>query len=145
MASNKPISSYGVYLMYKDTEGGVNDWTKLVDIKNFPDLHDKPNMLSTQTLSDMSETQILGTRKASEKEFTANYTKADLQKIEALKGKDLDVAVWFGANTNGEPQGAEGKFEGKGMIGVSVAGAGVDAVLEMKISLAMSKPFDKVM
>lgn len=143
MASSKiPISTYGTHLMYKATDEGT--WEVLVKIKNYPDLQDAPNMLSTQTMSDKSETQILGTRKASSKEFMANYILDDYKKIEGLSGKEVALAVWFGADESGKPDGHDGKFEGRGLFSGIVVGKGVDDVQEMKIVVAMTQPFDKV-
>ena len=44
------ISTYKVFLMKKGDTGDT--WSKLVDIKEFPDLGGEPEMLETTTLSD---------------------------------------------------------------------------------------------
>lgn len=55
-ANTKPISTYKVFLMYYKG----NQYEKLVDIKNFPDLGGTPETLETTTLSDKMQTNILG-------------------------------------------------------------------------------------
>ena len=42
------ISTYKVFLMKKTSE----TWSKLIDIKDFPDLGGSPELLETTTLSD---------------------------------------------------------------------------------------------
>lgn len=44
------ISTYKVFLMHK--AGSEGTYTKLIDIKEFPDLGGEPEMLETTTLSD---------------------------------------------------------------------------------------------
>lgn len=50
------ISTYKTFLMIGD--GG--SWSKLIDIKEFPDLGGVPEMLDTTTMSDGARTYILG-------------------------------------------------------------------------------------
>ena len=76
-------STYGIYLMHKGTG---DTYTKLIDIKDFPDLGGAPEMLETTTLSDSMQTYIEGIQSADALEFTANYTKEDYTKLNALKG-----------------------------------------------------------
>ena len=125
------ISTYGITLMYK-VEG--NTYTKLIDIKDFPDLGGAPEMLETTTLSDSSTTYIPGIQSLDALEFTANYTKSDFTKIKGLADTETEFAVWFGKD------GAEGKFEFKGYLSVFVTGAGVNEVVGMTVSIAPSTP-----
>ena len=124
------ISTYGISLMHKSGTGST--YTKLIDIKDFPDLGGAPEMLETTTLSDSMQTYIPGIQSLDALEFTANYTLADYQKILALKGTEQDFAVWFGTD------GAEGKFEFKGQISAFPVGGGVNEVVSMTISIAPS-------
>lgn len=128
----KAYSSYQVYLMTP----GSSAWEPLVDIRDFPDLQGDPNMLDTTTLSDEEETQTPGIERSGDKKFTALYTPDDYDTLEALEGTPTKFAVWFGA------EGANGIFEGKGLLIVKVLGKGVDEVLEMEITLAMEEPFE---
>ena len=124
------ISTYGITLMHKAS--GENTYTKLVDIKDFPDLGGAPEMLETTTLSDNMQTYIPGIQSLDALEFTANYTLADFKKIKALAGTDTAFAVWFGTN------GADGKFEFNGQISAFPVGGGVNEVVDMTISIAPS-------
>ena len=126
------ISTYGISLMYKDSTGGT--FTKLVDIKDFPDLGGAPEMLETTTLSDNMQTYIPGIQNLDALEFTANYTKADFTKIKAMEGKPTEFAVYFGA------EGADGKFLFSGQVSVFPVGSGVNEVVEMTITIAPSTP-----
>jgi hypothetical protein len=126
------ISTYGISLMYKESTGDT--YTKLIDIKDFPDLGGAPEMLETTTLSDNMQTYIPGIQSLDALEFTANYTLTDFKKIKAMEGKDTSFAVWFGA------EGAEGKFEFKGQISAFPVGGGVNEVVGMAISIAPSTP-----
>ena len=121
------ISTYGIYLMHKATGG---TYEKLVDIKDFPDLGGAPEMLETTTLSDGMQTYIEGIQSADALEFTANYTKEDYTKCNALKGKKEGYAVYFGE------EGTNGKFEFDGYLSARVNGGGVNEVVGMTLSIA---------
>ena len=120
-------STYGTYLMHKGTG---DTYTKLVDIKDFPDLGGAPEMLETTTLSDAMQTYIEGIQSADALEFTANYTKEDYEKLIALKGERESYAVYFGE------EGEEGKFTFEGYLSARVTGGGVNEVRGMTISIA---------
>ncbi len=123
------ISTYGVTLKWGESP---NELTKAVDIKDFPDLGGAPELLETTTLSDPAQTYINGIQSMSAMEFTANYTKADYEAVLADAHKELYYALEFGT------AGSEGIFEWQGEHDVWVTGAGVNAVTEMKISIAPS-------
>ena len=129
------ISTYGVYLMHK---GAGSEYTKLIDIKDFPDLGGTPEMLETTTLSDGMQTYIEGIQSADALEFTANYTKADYESLVALKGKSESYAVYFGET------GTDGKFMFDGYLSVRVNGGGVNEVVGMTISIAPSSAITTV-
>ena len=123
------ISTYGIFLMHKATEG---TYSKLIPIKDFPDLGGAPEMLETTTLSDSMQTFIEGIQSSDALEFSANYTKEDFGKLNALKGKEEAYAVYFGE------EGTNGKFEFKGYLSARVTGGGVNEVVGMTISIAPS-------
>lgn len=50
-AATAPISTYKTYLMYKATSAATQ-YTKLIDIKSFPDLGGEPERIDVTTLSD---------------------------------------------------------------------------------------------
>ena len=79
------ISTYKVFLMKKADTG--EQWSKLIDIKEFPDLGGEPEMLETTTLSDNMQTYIAGIQSLDGLSFTANYTLADFQTLKAWKAR----------------------------------------------------------
>jgi hypothetical protein len=125
------LSTYGIYLMHKSTG---DTYEKLIDIKDFPDLGGAPEMLETTTLSDSMQTYIEGIQSSEALEFTANYTKEDYTKCNALKGKNEAYAVYIGE------EGTNGKFEFSGYLSARVNGGGVNEVVGMTISIAPSTP-----
>lgn len=131
------ISTYKIFLMMKNT----STYEKLIDIKDFPDLGGSPEMLETTTLSDGSQTYIPGIDAVDALEFTANYTKADYERLVALKGQEKEFAVWLGgtvANGVATPTGDNGKFKFSGQLNVVINGGGVNEVVGMTISIAPS-------
>ena len=134
------ISTYKVFLMKK---GESSTYSKLIDIKDFPDLGGAPEMLETTTLSDSMQTYIPGIQSLDALEFTANYTKDDYTALKALEGEEETYAVWFGGTENGgvlTPAGSDGKFEFKGQLSVFPVGGGVNEIVEMTITIAPSSP-----
>lgn len=123
------ISTQGVTLKWGTSPESLN---KKIDIKNFPDLGGAPEMLETTTLSDDTQTYILGIQSLDALEFTANYTKEDYEAVLADAGKDLYYALEFGQN------GSEGVFEWQGQHTVWVTGGEVNGVVEMVVSIAPS-------
>lgn len=121
----------------------TSTYTKLVDIKSFPDLGGAPEMLETTTLSDNMQTYIAGIQSLDALEFEANYTKDDYAALKALEGKTEKYAVWFGGTESGgdlTPNGENGKFEFEGQLSVYVNGGGVNEVVNMTVSIAPSTP-----
>lgn len=133
------ISSYKTFLMVKKDAA----FEKLIDIKNFPDLGGAPEMLETTTLSDGMQTYIPGIQSLDGLEFTANYDKADFDKLKAMEGTEYEFSVWFGGTVSGSevtPTGENGKFDFKGQLSTFPVGGDVNAVVEMTISIAPSTP-----
>lgn len=137
------ISTYKVFLMHKASD--AEEYAKLVDIKEFPDLGGEPEMLETTTLSDKMQTYIAGIQSLEGLNFTANYTKQDFAKLKKLDGKDEKFAVWFGGTEAGgvvTPDGSEGKFSFDGQLSVFPVGGGVNEVVDMSITIAPSTVID---
>lgn len=135
------ISTYKVFLM--ESTDGETTWTKVIDIKDFPDLGGTPEMLETTTLSDGMQTYIPGIQSLDALEFTSNYTLEDYKKLKGMKGTEKHFAVWFGGTESGDtvtPTGTDGKFKFKGQLSVYPVGGGVNEVVDMKISIAPSTP-----
>lgn len=133
------ISTYKVFLMKKGDTGDT--WSKLVDIKEFPDLGGEPEMLETTTLSDKMQTYIAGIQSLDGLTFTANYDMDTFKTLKALEGKKASYAVWFGgteASGNVTPTGDNGKFSFDGELSVYPNGGGVNEVVGMTVSIAPS-------
>ena len=133
------ISTYKVFLMHKASSEGT--YTKLIDIKEFPDLGGEPEMLETTTLSDKMQTYIAGIQSMEGLSFSANYDMTEYQKLKALEGKKESYAVWFGGTESSgtvTPDGSNGKFEFKGQLSVHVVGGGVNEVVDMTVTIAPS-------
>ena len=129
MSERNAISTYGTTLKWGSSSGSLS---KKIDIKDFPDLGGAPELLETTTLSDAAQTFINGIQTLSAMEFTANYTKEDFEAVSADANTPLYYSLEFG------DEGEEGIFEWQGEHDVWVTGAGVNAVTEMKISIAPS-------
>lgn len=142
-AATAPISTYKTYLMYKSASGG--DYTKLCDIKSFPDLGGEPERIDVTTLSDKVRKYCAGVQDISSGfSFTANYIAADYQKINALSGEQHEYAIWIGATTSNNvdtPTGDDGKWSWTGDIYVFKAGGDVNAAQEMTITSFPSTEF----
>ena len=135
------ISTYKVFLMHKASSGST--YTKLIDIKEFPDLGGEPEMLETTTLSDNMQTYIAGIQSMDGLSFSANYDMTEYQKLKALEGKKESYAVWFGGTESSgtvTPDGSNGKFSFDGELSVYPVGGGVNEVVGMNITIAPSSP-----
>lgn len=137
MATN----TYQTYLM---TSSDGSTYTKLIDIKNYPDLRQAPGQLETTTLSDAMKTYIEGLKDSGGAlEFGANYTAADFNTIVGLEGTEGYFAIWIGASgTPLAPDGSNGKFSFKGYPYAMKNGAGTDEVQEMTVGIIPSTPID---
>ena len=135
------ISTYKVFLMHKASS--EETYTKLIDIKEFPDLGGEPEMLETTTLSDNMQTYIAGIQSMDALSFSANYDMTEYQTLKALEGKKESYAVWFGGTESSgtvTPDGSNGKFAFDGELSVYPVGGGVNEVVGMNITIAPSSP-----
>ena len=142
-AATTAISTYKTYLMYKATTSATQ-YTKLCDIKSFPDMGGEPERIDVTTLSDGQRKYIPGVQDISSSTFTANYIAADLTKINNLSGKQTDFQLWFGA-TGGvgqeTPTGQDGIYSWTGDIMAYVNGGDVNSAVEMTIVVFPSTAF----
>lgn len=130
-------STYKTFLMHKKGE----NYEKLVDITEFPDIGSDPEMLETTTLSDKMKTFIMGIQGNEGLSFSANYDKTAYQALKALEGKDEGYAVWFGGTESAgvvTPTGSEGKFSFNGELSAHPTGGAVNEVRGMSITIAPS-------
>ena len=148
------ISTYKVFLMKKADNG--EQWSKLIDIKEFPDLGGEPEMLQTTTLGDKAHTYIEGIQSMDALTFTTNLYFGD----ETTKGSFLyikktydstsdshDFAIDFvkdptGTGKAGEAEGGTVLLRAKwtGQLSIWVNGGGVDEVVSCTISISPSTP-----
>jgi len=142
-ASTTPVSTYKTYFMYKASSSA--DYTKLCDIKSFPDLGGEPERVDVTTLSDRVRKYVPGVQDLSSFTFGTNYIAADYTRINALAGEQHDYAIWIGATTDASgvdtPTGANGKFSWTGDIMVYKTGGDVNAAQEMTIVAFPSTEF----
>lgn len=135
------ISTYCVFLMHKGASESA--YSKLVDIKEFPDLGGDPEMLETTTLSDKMQTYIAGIQSLDGLNFVTNYDLTSFKKLKALEGKTEKYAVWFGGTENDgtlTPTGSDGKFSFDGQLSAYPTGGGVNEVVDTNITIAPSTP-----
>lgn len=138
-------STYQTFLMLgtEFSAGGtvVISYSKLVDIKSYPDLGGSPELLETTTLSDPMRTNILGIQGNDSMEFTCNYTSSDYNTVKVLEGTKQHLAVWFGGiDEEGDldPSATDAKFKFDGYVSVHANGGEVNAVREMTVTVAVS-------
>ena len=137
---NMAISTFKVFLMSSDTQTGT--FTKLIDIKEFPDLGGEPEMIEITTTSDRRQRFINGIQSLEAFTFTANYDVEEYERIEAYKGQDRYYAVWIGGTENADgtitPTGEDGKYTFGGQLSIFVNGGGINEVINMTITIAPS-------
>ena len=130
------ISTYKTYLMHGT--GTTPTWSKLLDIKSFPDLGGDPETIDVTTLSDPMRVFIEGIKNTGNLQFTANYSSSDYNTIKGLAGQKEKFSVWFGASTSNEvdtPDGSRGKFDFEGTISAYVTGGGVNEAVNMNVTV----------
>lgn len=130
------------FLMYRDPSSGLGkeNFEKLCDIKDYPDLIGVPETLDNTSLSDSERHFEIGLKGSDAWEFNANYDKETFLKLKKLEGKKLDFAVWFGGTKSASanestPTGYDGKYSTSGFLSVTPSGGGVNEIREMKITI----------
>lgn len=131
MAATSTIHSF----LMKGT-GTPLTYSKLIDIKDYPDMFGDPNQLQATTQSDTQHWYVPGVQDNSGMlNFTCNYDATDFAAIQALEGTESDFALWFGVDANGDPDGHNGKYAFKGYPYAKLVGKGVDEVREMTVGI----------
>ena len=126
-------STISTFLM-KSTDGTT--YAKYLDIKDFPDMFGDPEQIQTTTLTNKKHTYVPGVQDSDGLlNFLANYDATDFATVEGDKGSELFFAVWFGEDSNGDPDGHDGKFSFKGFPFVKLNGKGVNDVREMTVGI----------
>ena len=139
-------STYKTFLMHS-TDG--TNYTKVIDVKDFPDLGGTPETIDTTTLSDSMRTSVLGIQEAENLVFNANYDPAQFASLTALAVADEAApsyyAVWFGgtdvSGSDPTPTGNLGKFSFMGtMAKPIITGGGVNEARSVQITIAPATP-----
>lgn len=127
------ISTYKTYLYgAAKPSTGTATLTKMVDIKDFPDMIGDPNTIETTTLSDASQTYISGIKQQDTLTFTFNYTKAVWTALAAGELTEYVFELRFGG------EGADGIFGFEGQYTLGLSGGDVDSVVEATINIVPS-------
>lgn len=108
--------------------------SKEVDIKDFGDLGGEPEAIETTTLSDAAQTFIPGIKSSSAIAFTANYTSADYDSVDADSDTDLYYSLEFSDGSI---------FSWQGQHSVYVNGGGVNEAVNMTITVMPSTVIEK--
>lgn len=120
-------STYQTYLMYKPTTGGSATYGKLTDIISIPDLGAPPEQIDVTTLSDRQRKYIPGVEDTGSLEFEVLYDQDSFDTIDKLgRETEYDFAVYAGADSDGAPDGHNGKWTFKGRIAIVKTGGGVN-------------------
>ena len=148
--TNMPSTTIHTYLGYAETAGSISNstaFTKLVSIKDFPDLGGAPDQVEITDLDDDVQKFLLGVQSMSALKFTANYVPANYDKLTGTgtgnttnhtDGTIRKYCVAFGQN------GEYGVFSWEGQLSVWGVGGGVNAAREMKISISAASKVQKV-
>lgn len=110
---------------------GDSNFSKLVDITEYPDLGGDTEKIDVTTLSDTKKRNINGIQDSSDLEFKSWYEQADYEKLEAIQeaGTIDTYQLWFGEN------GEDGIWEWSGVMNVYASGGGTNAAREMAFSI----------
>lgn len=139
-------TTIGTFLMYRATE--EDEWQKLVDIKDYPDLGGTPERIQATTLSHTQHAYENGVQDTAERQFTANYNSDEYEMLKTLQssGKEYYFGVWF--DTAPTLNTATGKLEPneatcdkhsfKGKVSAYSAGGGVNGIRDTIITLSSS-------
>lgn len=117
------------YLMHK--AAGDSNFSKLVDITEYPDLGGDTEKIDVTTLSDRKKRNINGIQDSADLEFKAWYEQADYENLLAIQtaGTIDTYQLWFGEN------GEDGVWEWSGIMNVFPGGGGTNAAREMSFSI----------
>ena len=124
------VSTIGTYLEYLPSGTGAT-WTKLADIKSYPDLSESPERIDATTLSDSMRHYVPGVRDLPDYDFPANYDRSDYEAIVALRNTSLSLRIRFGETTDAEYS----CFTFTGKIDATITGGEVNAVREMTVNV----------
>lgn len=132
------VNTIDTYLM-QGTGSGTLSYSKIVDIKDYPDIIGEKELLEVTTLSDKSRKYIQGLQNGDRLDFTCNYVYTDYNTVKALDDGTLKhIRIAFGYNATGSKYGTDGYFDFDAYVSVRPLGKGVNEVREMQVSLIVS-------
>lgn len=109
--------------------------TKLIDIKDFPALVEPAEAVETTTLSDLAQTFIKGIKSSSgQLNFTANYSGTDWEAVATRVSTDKYFELRLSDGS---------VFEFQGSFDISLSEGGVNAPVEMIVSVYPSTAITK--
>ena len=138
------LSTYKSFLMKKSS----STYSKLVDIKEYPDIEGSPEAIDATTLTDKAKVYVPGLIDQDSLVFPANYDPTDYATLKALEGTEVDLALWFGGTESAgvvTPTGSDGKWEFSGYLSVHIKGSGTNEVRGMEISVLPTTPVTPVL
>lgn len=120
-----------VYLM----EGTNGTYSRLVDIKDYPDLGSEPEMIEVTTLSALRfKEYIQGLMDTGSLTFTCNYDKEDYARVKAKESGGVQpFALFFGIT------GQDGMFYWDGELRAWITGKGTNEAAEFTVSISVSE------
>ena len=136
-------TSYLARIIYKEHtgEGFAGSYKLLVRAKSIPSPVSSPNTVESTTLEDDAQTFEMGIKTSDAKEITGNLDKDDLDGIEELKGKKIDIIHLYG--TDGIGGVAKYAYVGQAVATPTDVG-GADEILEMSVTVIPNTAAKKV-
>ena len=118
------------FLMHKESSSA--EFSRLIDITEYPDLGGAAEMLDASTLSHTKTQKIKGVEDSADLEFKAWFDLADYKKLYDIEKADKlgTYQLWFGEN------GEDGIWEWQGKLHVYVNSGGQNAVREMSFTIS---------
>ena len=136
-------TSYLARVIYKEHTGDdfAGSYKLLVKAKSIPAPVSAPNTVESTTLEDDAQTFEMGIKTSDAKEITGNLDKDDLDGIEELKGKKIDIIHLYG--TDGIGGVAKYAYVGQAVATPTDVG-GADEILEMSVTVIPNTAAKKV-
>ena len=133
------------FLMVNEGTASSANWTKVADIKDYPDIIPAPSGVEFTSLSNTARVYRPGLADTPDNfPFTCNYDRAVVARCKALEGSEKEYAVWFGGtpgatvNDAPTPTGADGRVEFNGQLTVALPGKGVNDPHEFTVNIMPS-------
>jgi hypothetical protein len=133
------FSSFNAKLMYDASSTATPDWQQVCPIKTIPQIGGPPEQLETTTLDDEIQTFVDGIQQQESMTITINADKTMRATLKTLKNVDKKYSFWLG----NDGLGSEGKFTGNAKLSYYINEAGVNAIVEMTITLTPTTPFEE--